>query len=97
MIWALRALPVGVRVIRGERPAVIWSTYPIATAHLIGYLLHRLTGLPWIADFRDSMTEPDYPDDPAQWRAYRRIERPQVPHFSGPGGSRWAPVRLADQ
>ena len=39
------------------RPDAIWSTYPIATAHLIGLTLHRLTGLPWVADFHDSIVE----------------------------------------
>jgi len=73
--WALGAIPLGLRLIRRHRPAVIWSTYPIATAHLIGSALHRLTGLPWVADFRDSMTEEGYPADPRQFRAFRRIER----------------------
>ena len=73
--WALGAIPAGVRLVRRHRPKAIWSTYPIATAHLIGYWLHRLTGLPWIADFRDSMTEEGYPSDPRQFRAFRKIER----------------------
>src|SRR6185295_398259 len=37
-----------------------------------------LTGLPWVADFRDSMTEDNYPRDPALRRAYLRIERRTV-------------------
>lgn len=55
--WALGAIPRGLRVIRRVQPLAIWSTYPIATAHIIGWALHRLTGLPWIADFRDPMVE----------------------------------------
>jgi glycosyltransferase involved in cell wall biosynthesis len=51
------------------------STFPIASAILIGWLLHRLTGKPWIVDFRDSMTEPDYPRDPATWKVYRWLEK----------------------
>jgi hypothetical protein len=43
--------------VRRHRPAVIWTTFPIPTAHRIGYWLQRLMGLPWVADFRDSMTE----------------------------------------
>ena len=42
---------------------MILSTYPTATAVMIGYLLHRLTGKPWIVDFRDSMTEEGYPPE----------------------------------
>lgn len=72
--WWMGAVAVGWSLVRKYRPRLVWSTYPIATAHLIGHSLHRLTGLPWVADFRDSMTEDDYPPDPRQWRAYRRIE-----------------------
>ncbi|MEK8085811.1 polysaccharide deacetylase family protein [Aquabacterium sp. A3] len=35
---------------------VIWSTYPIPTAHMIASVLARWTGKPWVADFRDPMT-----------------------------------------
>jgi glycosyltransferase involved in cell wall biosynthesis len=73
--WALGAIPLGLRLVRRYRPAAIWTTYPIATAHRIGYWLQRRTGLPWIADFRDSMTEEGYPSDPRQWKAFREIER----------------------
>jgi hypothetical protein len=82
--WWIGAVPAGLRLIRKYRPEVIWSTYPIATAHLIGLTLHRLTGVPWIADFRDPMTDTDpmtgieYPLDPAVRRVNRWIERPTV-------------------
>jgi len=72
--WAIGGVSSGLRLVRRFRPAVIWSTFPIATAHLIGFLLHRLTGLPWIADFRDPMMEDDYPTDPALRRTRRMIE-----------------------
>ena len=51
--WWFAGVVAGLRMVRRHRPAVIWSTYPITTAHLIGLALHRMTGLPWIADFRD--------------------------------------------
>ncbi|HEX5136670.1 MAG TPA: glycosyltransferase family 4 protein [Planctomycetota bacterium] len=78
--WALGAIPLGLRLVRRYRPAAIWTTYPIATAHRIGYWLRRRTGLPWIADFRDSMTEEGYPSDPRQFRAFRKIERLAMEH-----------------
>jgi glycosyltransferase involved in cell wall biosynthesis len=53
--WWLSAVFFGLRMIRQEKPSVIFTTYPIATAHLVGLALHRLTGIPWVADFRDSM------------------------------------------
>lgn len=78
--WWLGGVVTGLRMIRRLRPQVLWSTYPIATAHLIGLTLHRLTGLPWVADFRDPMTDDDYPPEPLQWRAHRWIERQTVRH-----------------
>ena len=68
----------GMQMIRRYRPEAIMSTYPIATAHLIGLTLQRLSGLPWIADCRDSMTEPGYPVDPVTWRTNRRLEQAMV-------------------
>ena len=73
--WWVGAVAAGWRLVRKYRPDVLWSTYPIATAHAIGHSLQKLTRLPWVADFRDSMTEEDYPRDARQWRAYRRVER----------------------
>jgi glycosyltransferase involved in cell wall biosynthesis len=64
----------GMAMIRRYRPEAIMSTFPIATAHLIGLGLQRLSGLPWIADFRDAMTEPGYPRDPMTWKAQRWLE-----------------------
>lgn len=91
--WWLGGVASGLRLIRRERPKVLWSTYPIATSHLIGLTLHRLTGIPWIADFRDSMTEDHYPPEPAKRRLYRRIESQVVRHcrravFTTPGAVR---------
>lgn len=91
--WLLGAVPAGLRLIRRWRPKVLWSTYPIATAHLAGLALHRMTGLPWVADFRDSMTEPDYPRDAHVRNIYRWIERRAVARadrviFTAPGTQR---------
>lgn len=79
--WCLGAVPIGLRMIRRHSPKLIWSTYPIATAHLIGSMLHRLTGIPWVADFRDPMVEEDmrtgdlFPSDPGIRRSRLVIEQ----------------------
>jgi glycosyltransferase involved in cell wall biosynthesis len=91
--WCLGAVPSGLAIVRRWRPQVLWSTYPIATAHVIGLCLHALTGIPWVADFRDSMTEPDYPPDRTVRGVYRRIERSTIRHaartvFTTPGTRR---------
>ncbi len=72
--WRWGAVAAGMAMIRRYRPDAIWSTYPIATAHVIGSTLARKSGLPWIADFRDPMAQDGYPSDPRAWRAYREIE-----------------------
>ena len=91
--WMLGAIPSGLMAVRRHRPDLLWSTYPIATAHWIGLCLHSLTGIPWIADFRDSMTEAEYPPDPTVHRVYRWIERRTVTEaaravFTTPGALR---------
>ncbi|MFH7044195.1 glycosyltransferase [Paucibacter sp. JuS9] len=84
--WALSAIPAGLAMIRRHRPQVIWSTYPITTAHWIGYALHRLSGVPWVADFRDPMVEQDIhtgewtPGWPALRKARLAIERRAAAH-----------------
>jgi glycosyltransferase involved in cell wall biosynthesis len=51
------------------------STYPIPSAHLIGYLLHRRFDLPWVAEFRDPMLQRTYPANAWERWAYSRVER----------------------
>jgi len=80
--WCVAGVWAGLTWIVRYRPKVIWSTYPIASAHLLALLLHRITGIAWVADFRDSMTEDNYPPDPAQWRVYRWLERQVIRHCS---------------
>lgn len=72
--WAPGATILGLSMIKRYRPDAIWSTYPIATAHVIGSNLKRLFGLPWIADFRDPMAQDGYPSDPQTWRSFKKIE-----------------------
>lgn len=72
--WRFDGVRQGIRMIRQFKPDAIWSTYPIATAHLIGAELQRRTSLPWIADFRDPMAQPDYPSDPMTRKSFLAIE-----------------------
>jgi len=72
--WWWGAVPVGLKLACDWRPEVLWSTYPIATAHAIGHTLAGMTGLPWIADFRDPMAQDGYPPDKKTWRLFACIE-----------------------
>ncbi len=88
--WRYDAVATGMSMIKRYRPDAIWSTYPIATAHVIGSTLARRSGLPWIADFRDPMAQDGYPSDPRAWKAYQRIEQDALRHarvavFTTPG------------
>jgi len=86
--WFPSAVAVGANLIRKHRPDVIWSTYPIATAHLIGLALQRWSGLPWVADFRDPMIDVDpttgeiYPADRLVRRVSAWIEDTAVQYCS---------------
>ncbi|KAB8049889.1 glycosyltransferase [Janthinobacterium sp. FT14W] len=78
--WWLSAVPAGLRMIREYRPDAIWSTYPIATAHLIAITLQKLSGLPWIADQRDPMLDDSdplapYPPEARLRRVHAWIEQ----------------------
>jgi glycosyltransferase involved in cell wall biosynthesis len=73
--WWPDAVRRGVRLLREHRADAIFSTYPIATAHVIGSSLARRSGLPWIADFRDPMAQDGYPPDPATWTRFKQIEQ----------------------
>jgi glycosyltransferase involved in cell wall biosynthesis len=72
--WLPGASMLGLSMIKRYKPDVIWSTYPIATAHLIGANLKKHSGLPWIADFRDPMVQSGYPSDPKTWQSFKKIE-----------------------
>ena len=72
--WIVPAIYQGLKVARTQRAAVLWSTFPIASAHVIARAIKRRTRLPWIADFRDSMTEDEYPTDPFIRKIHRSIE-----------------------
>ena len=78
--WWLGAVPLGLYLIKKYRPDIIWSTYPIATAHLIGLSLCRLTGVPWVDDLRDPMVQVDYPPNLLTRRIYQWIERKTIKH-----------------
>ncbi|TDP74623.1 glycosyltransferase [Roseateles toxinivorans] len=72
--WRWDGVRAGLKLIREWRPQLIWSTYPIATAHLIAAKLQAHSGLPWVADFRDPMAQDGYPSDPIAHRQFQAIE-----------------------
>lgn len=73
--WIIGGVISGLRRIRADRPDVMYSTYPIVSAHVIASILHRMTGVPWIAEFRDPMVEETFPPEGGDRRRRLRLER----------------------
>ncbi len=69
--WIPYGVHAGLEVIRTHRPAVIYSTSPYASAHLIALCLSAWTRVPWVADFRD----------PWCGNPYRNVEFPIFARF----------------
>lgn len=55
--WYFPAVNKGLKLIKEYRPDVIWSTYPVITAHLIAYKLSNKTNIPWVMDYRDPLRQ----------------------------------------
>lgn len=90
--WQFDAIRQGRKLIKEFKPDVIWSTYPIATAHVIAAALHKHSGIPWVADFRDPMAQDGYPADPVTRQHYLQIEAEAASHaahcvFTTPGAA----------
>ena len=76
--WWFGGVLAGRRLIHRYRPKVIWSTFPIATAHMIGRSLARSSGLPLVADFRDAMVVEHYQEPPMIEWSFRKVEAATV-------------------
>src|SRR3954453_7163315 len=75
--WLPGAVHQALRAVRRYRPDVLYTTSSPVTAHVAGLIVQRLTGLPWVADFRDPWTRHLY--TPRQFRpmakASERLEQ----------------------
>lgn len=76
--WGLTWVPNAAWVIRNYlkdsgAPDLIWSSAPVASVHAVGYIAHRLSKAPWMADYRDPLPHthvkglPWYQEKPQQW------------------------------
>jgi len=57
--WIPSAVLRGLLLIKQRNVRAILSSYPAMTSHCVAHWLNRLTGVPWIADFRDPVTGVD--------------------------------------
>ena len=56
IFWVPFGVAKGLRVIRREKPEVLFSSSPPVSSHIVASILSRLTGLPHVVDFRDLWT-----------------------------------------
>jgi glycosyltransferase involved in cell wall biosynthesis len=66
--WAPTAIPAAVRIVRSEGIDAVITTSPPLSMNLIGASVKKLTGVPWVADQRDSLVQ----------NADRRFEKKSV-------------------
>ncbi|HVV59907.1 MAG TPA: glycosyltransferase, partial [Gaiellaceae bacterium] len=53
--WNLTAIPAAISIVKREGIDVVLTTSPPTSVHLIGAAVKRATGVPWVADLRDSL------------------------------------------
>jgi glycosyltransferase involved in cell wall biosynthesis len=53
--WNLTAIPAALRIVKREQIDVVVTTSPPSSVHLVGAAVKRATGVPWVADLRDSV------------------------------------------
>jgi glycosyltransferase involved in cell wall biosynthesis len=74
--WTLTAIPAARRIVRDEDIDVLVTTSPPASVNLIGAAVAHATGVPWVADLRDSVAA--NPDRRVDRLAVRVKERGQA-------------------
>lgn len=55
--WRRAAVRKGLKIIREEKPEIIFTSSPPHSLQLIGLELKKKTGVKWVADFRDPWTD----------------------------------------
>ena len=53
--WGLTAIPAARKIVRDEKIDIVITTSPPASVNLIGAAVKQATGVPWVADLRDSV------------------------------------------
>lgn len=76
LFWARKARSTAREIVQRHAPAVVLSSSPVGSAHLLGRWVHRSAGLPWVADFRDPWSQDKlYPYLPGYRGLNARMEK----------------------
>jgi hypothetical protein len=70
--WYPYAVPEGLRIIKEQSIEAIYSSSPPYTTAVIARRLHRATGVPWVAGFRDPWT--GFLSTPDRWLLPRMVD-----------------------
>lgn len=97
--WYPFALRAGARLLKQRKFDAIYSTSPPETSHLIACALARMSGLPWIADFRDPWMNLHLfkPPTPVHAFIHKRLERAVLKRAGVVVTNRWHFERMKER
>jgi glycosyltransferase involved in cell wall biosynthesis len=72
--WYPKAVKAGRQILKERDIKLILSTAPAFTNHLIGRKLQKISGLPWIADYRDILIDPKTEPSACHYKLSRNLE-----------------------
>jgi glycosyltransferase involved in cell wall biosynthesis len=72
--WAAEAVRLGGQIVPREKVVALVSTSPPLATHVAALILHRRSGLPWIADFRDPIVGNPFRTKRRGWLYDRLLE-----------------------
>jgi glycosyltransferase involved in cell wall biosynthesis len=58
--WYSHAIKAGLEIVNSNDVNILFSSYGPSVSHLIAARLHRQTGIPWVAEFRDQWSSNPY-------------------------------------
>jgi len=80
--WYFDAVKQASKLIEEHKPDVIWSTYPVLSAHLIARKLHKKYDIPWVADYRDPL-QCHYDESAKEYSTLKKwLEKSVIKHAS---------------
>lgn len=72
--WLPFAVKKGKKIIKREKPDIIFSSSPPPTVHLIAMKLAKWSGIKWVADFRDPWTKIHYYENQERIKISQKLD-----------------------